>query len=400
MNVLIADKFPEQGIKDLEALGCKVTLNPQLGRDDLVEAAKDAHIIIVRSTEVRQPAIDAAKNLTLVIRAGAGYDTIDVGRAAERGIYVANCPGKNSIAVAELAIALILAIDRRIPDCVAELRAGKWNKKEYSKADGLFGKAIGIVGLGGIGREVLKRAIGIGLKPIGWSRSLTPERADELGIRRCATLEELAAASDIVTVHLARTPETQHVIGKRFFAAMKPKAIFIHTARGGVVDEAALLDAVKTKGIRAGLDVYEKEPKPATADFADPLLAEPTVYGTHHIGASTNQAQDAIAAEAVRIVRSFIETGSVPNCVNLETKSPARWQLVVRHYDKVGVLANVLSTLKERAINVEEMENIIFAGAKAACAKIKLDSQPDDAVLAQIRGRTDEIIHADLVEIG
>jgi D-3-phosphoglycerate dehydrogenase len=399
MNVLIADKFPEQYVDELKKLGCAVTLNPDLGRDDLVEAAKDAHVVIVRSTEVRKPAIDAARNLMLIVRAGAGYDTIDADHAAERGIYVANCPGKNSIAVAELAIGLILAIDRRIPDCVAELRAGKWNKKEYSKADGLCGKTIGIVGLGGIGREVLKRAVGLGLKPLAWSRSLTPELAAELGVRYCHTLEELAQASDIVTVHLARTAETQHVIGKRFFAAMKPKAIFIHTARGGVVDEAALLDAVKTKGIRAGLDVYEKEPKPATADFADPLLAEPAVYGTHHIGASTTQAQNAIAAETVRIVRTFIQTGSVPNCVNLAEKSPAQWQLVVRHYDKVGVLANVLSTLKEQQINVEEMENIIFAGAKAACAKIKLDSKPGDAVLDELARRADEIIHVDLVEI-
>ncbi len=399
MNVLIADKFPEQGIKELEALGCAVTCDPQLGRDDLVEAAKEAHVLIVRSTEVREPAIDAAQNLMLIVRAGAGYDTIDVGHAAERGIYVANCPGKNSVAVAELAIGLIMAIDRRIPDCVAELRAGTWNKKEYGKADGLFGKTIGIVGLGGIGREVLKRAVGLGLKPIGWSRSLTPERASELGIQRCATLEELASSSDIVSVHLARTPETQHVIGKRFFAAMKPKAIFIHTARGGVVDEAALLDAVKTKGIRAGLDVYENEPKPAKAEFISELVAQPGVYGTHHIGASTSQAQSAIAAEVVRVVRSFIDTGTVPNCVNLEAKSPARWQLVVRHYDKVGVLANVLSTLKEQQINVQEMENIIFAGAKAACAKIKVDSKPSDTVLAALRTRADEIIHADLVEL-
>jgi D-3-phosphoglycerate dehydrogenase len=399
VNVLIADKFPDSYVDEIKQLGLQVTYKPDLQRDDLVEAAKNAHVIVVRSTEVRKPAIAAAANLALIVRAGAGYDTIDVADAAERGIYVANCPGKNSIAVAELVIGLILAIDRRIPEGVAELRAGKWNKKEYSKADGLFGRTIGIVGLGGIGREVLKRAVGLGLKPLGWSRSLTPESAAELGIRYCETLEQLAGASDIVTVHLARTPQTQRLIGKHFFAAMKPKAIFIHTARGGIVDEDALLDAVKTKHLRVGLDVYENEPKQATADFSDPLLALPTVYGTHHIGASTEQAQNAIAAEAVRIVRSFVQTGAVPNCVNLETKSPARWQLIVRHFDKVGVLANVLSTLKEQKINVEEMENIIFSGAKAACAKIKLDSEPGNAVLNELRSRADEIIHVDLIEI-
>jgi len=399
MNILIADKFPKEYIEELEGLGHTVTFNPDLQKDDLVEAAKDAHVLVVRSTEVREPVIDAAQNLMLIIRAGAGYDTIDVGHAAERGIYVANCPGKNSIAVAELTIGLILAIDRRLPDCVAESRAGQWNKKEYGKADGLYGRTIGIVGLGGIGREVLKRAVGLGLKPVGWSRSLTPERAAELGIERCETLEELAGKSDIVTVHLARTPETQHIIGKKFFDAMKPKAIFIHAARGGIVDEAALLEAVRSKGIRAGLDVYENEPKAGKADFSNALLAEPTVYAAHHIGASTDQAQMAIAAEALRIIKVFSETGSVPNCVNLETKSPARWQLVVRHYDKVGVLANVLGLIKRNKINVQEMENIIFAGAKAACAKIKLDSKPTEAVLKKIGANADEVIHVDLVEI-
>jgi D-3-phosphoglycerate dehydrogenase len=344
MNILIADKFPKEYVEELEGLGHTVTFSPDLQKDDLVEAATDAHILIVRSTQVRQPAIDAAGNLTLIIRAGAGYDTIDVAHA-------------------------------------------------------LYGRTMGIVGLGGIGQEVLKRAVGLGLRPVGWSRSLTPERAAELGIERCETLEELAAKTDIVTVHLARTPETQHIIGKKFFDAMKPKAIFIHAARGGIVDEAALLEAVRSKGIRAGLDVYEDEPKSGKADFANALLAEPTVYGAHHIGASTDQAQMAIAAEALRIIKVFTQTGSVPNCVNLETKSPARWQLVVRHYDKVGVLANVLGLIKKNKINVEEMENIIFAGAKAACAKIKLDSKPSEAVLKKIGANADEVIHVDLVEI-
>src|SRR6059036_2564106 len=188
MLVLIADKFEESGRIGLRATGCEVLYQPDLKDDALVEAIaqKRPDVLVVRGTKVTEPML-AAGPLKLIVRAGAGYNTIDVAAASRRGIYVANCPGKNSIAVAELAFALILALDRRIADNVIALRRGEWNKKEFSKARGLFGRTLGLVGLGSIAQEMIPRAKAFGMPLIAWSRSLTTERAEALGVERKET---------------------------------------------------------------------------------------------------------------------------------------------------------------------------------------------------------------------
>jgi len=320
-----------------------------------------------------------------------------VAAAAKRGIYVSNCPGKNSIAVAELAFALISSLDRRIADNVASLRAGQWNKSEYSKARGLYGRTLGLIGVGQIGSEMIPRARGFGMPVIAWSRSLTPEKAEALGVEYKADPISVAQEADIVSVHLALNKDTRGFLGEAFFAALKKGAIFINTSRGEVIDQEALKKAIKEKGIRAGLDVFASEPAGGTGEFTDDIAKEPGVYGTHHIGASTDQAQDAIAAETVRIVRTFAETGKVPNVVNLARKTAAVCALVVRHLDKPGVLANTLDAISEARINVEEMENIIFEGGKAAVARIHLARKPEDAILTAIRANTD-ILDISLIE--
>src|SRR6059036_3500815 len=199
MLVLIADKFEESGRIGLRATGCEVLYQPDLKDDALVEAIaqKRPDVLVVRGTKVTEPML-AAGPLKLIVRAGAGYNTIDVAAASRRGIYVSNCPGKNSIAVAELTFALILALDRRIPDNVADLKAGRWNKAEYSKARGLFGRTLGLVGLGRIGQEVLTRARAFGMPVAAWSPSLTPERAESLGVQMKRSPEEAAAACDVL----------------------------------------------------------------------------------------------------------------------------------------------------------------------------------------------------------
>ena len=270
---------------------------------------------MVRSTKVTEPMLEGSA-LKLVIRAGSGYDTIDVAAATQRGIFVSNCPGKNSTAVAELAFGLLLALDRRLADNVAELRQKKWNKKEYSKANGIAGRTLGLIGVGQIGRLMIPRAKAFGMKVAAWSRSLTPEKARELGVEYKSSPEEVAAAADAVSVHVALTPETKGLCGEKFFAALRPGAYFINTSRGGVVDYAALKKAVQEKGIRAGLDVFGQEPATATGDFADDVMELPGVYGTHHIGASTEQAQEAIAEETIRILQAYRDKGEVPNAVN------------------------------------------------------------------------------------
>jgi D-3-phosphoglycerate dehydrogenase len=401
MRVLIADKFEQSGRDGLQAIGCDVSYQPDLKDEALTEAIRQQtpDVLVVRGTKVSEPML-AAGQIKLVVRAGAGFNTIDVAAASRRGIYVSNCPGKNSIAVAELAFALILALDRRIADSVIALRRGEWNKKEFSKARGLFGRTLGLIGVGKIGAEMIPRGHAFGMPVIAWSRSLTPERADALGVEYKATPAEVAQEADIVSVHVALNPDTKRFLGTDFFAAMHEGAYFINTARGEVVDQAALIEAMRSRGIRAGLDVYAAEPTSATAEFTDEIAKEANLYGTHHIGASTDQAQEAIAAETVRIVREFKETGKVPNVVNLARQTPATHRLVVRHLDRPGVLATVLDAIKSEHINVQEMENIVFEGAEAAVARINLDNAPAREMLDKLQAENADIIELDLLGLG
>ena len=416
MKVLVADKFEKSGVDGLEAAGCEVMLDPDLADDALEEAIArtGADVLVVRSTKVTAPMLEAGR-LSLVVRAGAGYNTIDVAAASKLGIYVSNCPGKNAIAVAELAFALILGLDRRVADNVAELRAGRWNKKEYSKAKGLHGRVLGLLGVGSIGREMIRRAAGFGLDVVVWSRrfsgegrSLTEQEARELEVEAALrqvkielapTPEDVAARADILSVHLALGPGTRGMVNANLLARLKPDATFINTARGEVVDHAALASAVREKGLRVGLDVFASEPASATADFSDDLLNLPNVYGTHHIGASTDQAQEAIAAEAVRIVRTYKDTGRVPNAVNLATRTPATHMLVVRHRDRPGVLAHVFNHLRQANLNVQEMENIVFDGAEAAVARINLDGEPSAALRDRMKAGNTDILDLQAVRL-
>jgi D-3-phosphoglycerate dehydrogenase len=396
--VLVADAFERSGIDGLRAAGCEVLHEPALDGDALAEALgrTAADVLVVRSTKVTAAMLDAGA-LSLVVRAGAGYNTIDVAGASARGIYVSNCPGKNAVAVAELTLGLILALDRRIPDNVAALGAGQWDKKRFSKASGLAGRTLGLLGFGAIGREVARRAQACGLHLVIWSRSLTqatePARlglqAAESTVRIADSPSEVAAACDILSVHVALTPETRGLVNSDVFARLKPGAFVVNTARAEVMDYDALEAAVRDKQLRVGLDVFRNEPAGGTGEYRDSLLALPDVYGTHHIGASTEQAQEAIAAETVRIVTAFKQTGKVPNCVNLAGRTPATHLLVVRHRDRPGVLAHVFDQLREASINVQETENVIFEGAHAAVARINLDREPDAGVLGRIEGHAD-----------
>ena len=416
MKVLIADKFEQSGVDGLKAAGCDVLYEPDLKDDTLRHAigASGADVLVVRGTPVTGQMLDSGR-LSLIVRAGAGYNTIDVAGASTRGIYVSNCPGKNAIAVAELAFALILALDRRVPDNVAELRAGKWNKKEFSKAQGLYGRTLGLLGVGHIGREVIRRAAGFGMNIVVWSRRFDGENrpmheqeARDLGIEPALrtiridlapTPGDVAARADVLSLHLALGPETKGLVNAALLDRLKPGAIVVNTARGDVVDYPALAAAVRAKGLRVGLDVFASEPAASTADFHDPLIPLPGVYGTHHIGASTEQAQEAIAAETVRIIRSYKETGKVPNVVNLATRTPATHMLVVRHRDRPGVLAHVFNYLRQDNLNVQETENIVFDGAQAAVARINLDGPPSASLCDRMKGENADILDLHVVRL-
>ena len=352
MKVFIADKVSPQMVKDIERTGAQVTYAPDVSEAELAGSIGDSHVLIVRSKKVNAAAITAAQHLALIVRAGAGVNTIDLDAANERGIQVANCPGQNADAVAELAIGLLAACDRRVVQAHQEMAAGNWNKKEYQKARGLKGCTLGVLGLGSIGTAMAARAKGLQMNVVAWSRSLTPDKARELGVGYCATKELVAETADAVSIHLTFTKELKHLINRDFFGRMKKGAIFINTSRGDLVDTAALKAAIQEKGIRAGLDVFEREPAGAQEPFLDRELAALAIC-TPHIGASTDQASDAICAEAVRIVRMFQETGKAPNAVNVRKQTATAYNLVVRHYNRVGVLAFVLDLLRDEDVCLE-----------------------------------------------
>lgn len=394
MKILIADKFPETGLDRLRDMGFEVVSDPDLEADALEEALRDnrPEVLVVRSTRVEADHLDASPVLALVVRAGAGFNTIDVAGASRRAIHVANCPGKNSIAVAELAFAHLLAMDRHLVDGALDLRNGVWNKKAYAKARGVHGTKLGLLGMGRIGQEMVVRARAFGIDVVAWSRSLTPERAEELGVDPAASPVEVAGRCDVLSVHLALNDDTRHLVDAEVLAALPDGALVINTSRDGVIDQEALAREVETRGLRAALDVFAGEPAGGEGRLDPGIFSLPGVQGSHHIGASTAQAQEAVAEEVLRIVGEFQDTGHVPNCVNLAATTPATHLLVVRHHDRVGALAGVLDALRAADINVQEVENIIFHGAEAASAHLRLDREPDDAVLERVRASSDHVL--------
>lgn len=381
MKVLIADKFPERYIEDLKELGLEVLYNPKLGENDLPEAAKEVDILVVRSTVVNEKTIYESKNLSLIVRAGAGVNNIAIAAANRKGVYVSNCPGKNAIAVAELTIGLMIAMDRWIPDNVIDFRNGVWNKDKYSKAQGLYGRTLGVIGVGSIGKEVAKRALALGMNVYGKDIS----RIEGIAIKDFSEMDQLLPLCDVVSVHLPLTEQTRNLFDQKMFSYMKDGALFINTSRAEIVDEDALLWAVENKKIRAAMDVFKDEPEAKSGAVSSKLQSNPNIYITHHIGASTEQAQNAVAEETVRIIKDYLTSGVIAHWVNRARITDAKYQLVVKHYDKPGVLASVLNVIRQANINIEEIENVIFDGGIVACCTMKLKDPLSQELLNQIK---------------
>jgi D-3-phosphoglycerate dehydrogenase len=400
MRILIADQLSAQVPTGLRELRCDVIVDSTLSGDALRDKISDLdpQVLVVRSTKVQEQHLRAASSLSLVIRAGAGVNTIDVDTASRSGIYIANCPGKNAVAVAELTWGHIINADRRIADNVSALREGQWLKKSFAKeCRGLKSRVLGIVGAGSIGREVAQRGHAFGMHILGWDPFVTDQEMSAHGIHKQDSLIEMSRQVDVLSVHLPLNDSTRGIIDHGVLGALPAHAIFVNTSRGPVVDEEALGQAIKEKQLRVGLDVFCQEPSDDGA-WEQALVAHDTVYGTHHIGASTEQASEAVGDEVLRIVAALIQTGSVPNCVNLAQQRHASALLVVRHADAVGVLADVLDQLRRANINVQEMENIIFRGALAACARIQIDRAPDDSTLTEIQ-RSEHIFSVEVVAL-
>ena len=388
MRILLADKLAPEVLQKLERTGATVHSEPGAAGEALTAclARIDPEVLVVRSTPVHARDVAAAPSLALIVRGGAGVNTIDLAAASARGIFVANCPGRNAAAVAELALGHLLNLDRRICDNVVALRQGQWNKKEFGVAEGLQGRTLAIIGMGSIGTRLAHMADALGMRVTAWSRHLTQPEANARGITRAETIEEAVRTAHAVSLHLALTAETRGCINETVFAAMMPGAYLINTARAELVDEKALHRALAEKRIRVGLDVYGDEPKEKTCDYPCAIAQIPGVYGTHHIGASTRQAEEAVGEEICRIVAAFAAGEDVPNCVNLAHDTGATYNLVVRHADRVGVLASVLDVLRQAQHNVQDMQNIIFSGGHAACARIAVGRKPDVDTVTRIAG--------------
>ncbi len=399
MRVLIADKLAPLAAQLLRDAGHDVFEEPAASGAALVLALKrcGAEVLVVRSTRVGATHLEASASLALVVRAGAGVNTIDLDAAGAQGVFVSNCPGRNAIAVAELTMGLLLSIDRRIPDNVISARAGRWAKGEFSKAQGLAGRRLGLLGMGRIGCAVAQRARAFGLSVTAWSRSLTPEAADELGVRWAPDPVHVARHSDILSVHLALADATRGLVSAEVLGALPEGAVVLNTSRAEVVDEAALLEGLDHRGLRAGLDVFAGEPSGKMGELNSPLASHERVYLTHHIGASTEEAQRSVASEVAHIVVAYGHAGHPPNCVNLLEASSADHLLVVRHLDRVGVLASVLSELRGADFNVKEMQNTVFQGEHAAVARIGVSGDPS-ALLPKLQA-LEHVLHVGCVRV-
>ncbi len=387
LKVLFADSIAEGPLQPLTAAGVQCDVRSGLNAEDLPEAISGYQGLVVRSTKVTDATIAAANGLQFIVRAGAGVDNIDTDSASKCGVYVCNVPGRNAVAVAELTMGLLLSIDRRIADNTAELRAGTWNKTVYSNADGLLGKTIGIVGLGDIGLAVAKRAKSFGMivtaaRKDGRSEKVQ-QRIRSIGIRIVDTQEDLLAEADVVSIHVPKADSTVGLVDAAFLAHMKPNAILLNTSRGEVLEEGALLVALN-KGLRAGLDVFANEPKASPGTFASDVASHPNVVGTHHIGASTTQAQNSVAQGTVETIQAFL-AGAPINVVNMHTQPTGTASLIIKHHDRVGVLASVFELLRSAGVNVQQMENRLFAGeGGAAVASIHVSELPSAAGLTEL----------------
>lgn len=380
LKVLVADKFPDKYIQQMKDLDLEVIYNAKLGEKDLPEAAKEVDIVVVRSTVVNEETINKSNKLNLIIRAGSGVNNINIAAANKKGIYVTNCPGMNAVAVAELAIGLMISLDRFIPDNVADFNKGIWNKDKYSKGKGLKGKTLGLIGVGNIGKEVAKRALAFEMNVYG--KDIT--RIEGVQIKDFSEMDQLLPLCDIVTIHLPATPQTKGLFNKQLFSYMNNGSYLINTSRQDIIVEDDLLEAIKEKNIRYACDVFKGEPEGKAGEVSSKLQNNPNIYVTHHIGASTEQAQDAVAEETVNIIKHFIYSGVIDHWVNRAKITDAHFQLVVKHYDKPGVLATVLDVIRSGNINIEEIENIIFEGGIAACCTMKLQTAATADMLKKI----------------
>ena len=364
MKVLISDSLSEEGINILKEAGLEVVYKPGLSPEELKNEIAEVDALIIRSgTKVTRDIIEAAKNLKVIGRAGTGLDNVDIQAANEKGIVVMNVPGGNTLSAAEHTLALLFSLARRIPQANLSVKQGLWERKKFMGVE-LNGKTLGIIGLGRIGSIVAEKALCLKMHVLAYDPFISPEAAAEKGIE-LVSLDELFSRSDFITIHTPLTKETYHMIDRSAFEKMKPGVYIINCARGGIIDEEALYEAIvsgKVAGV--ALDVFEKEP----VDPNHPLLKLDQVIATPHLGASTIEAQKVVAVEIAKQVVDYLLYGIVRNAVNVPSISAETLKViqpVLNLGEKIGLLAAQIS---EGAI--KEVE-ITYKGELA-----QLDTKP------------------------
>ncbi len=365
-RIFVADKLHKKGVELLEAQSdFEVVVKPGLGEDELCEAIKGMHAVIVRSgVKITGKVIEAADVLRVIGRAGIGVDNIDVAKATERGILVMNNPSGNAVTTAEHAIALMFALARRIPQAHASVTSGKWERSKFQGTE-LSGKILGIVGLGNIGSIVAEKAVGLGLTVIAHDPYASEEAARRLGVK-LVSFDELLEQADIITLHVPLTENTKGLIGSKALSKMKERALLINCARGGVVDEEALVEALKGGRIAgAAIDVYSQEPP--SPDH--PLFSLENVVCTPHLGASTREAQENVAIGIVQQITDFLRKGIIRHAVNMPSISPEAFEAIRPYTFLIEKLGRFVALMKEEGITAVSVK---YAGdvAKHDCTPL------------------------------
>ena len=387
---MVADLFSPEGIEEMKKMGHEVIYQPKVVGAEFVKLMADVKpvVLVVRSKKVTKEVIDADPKLEFVIRAGAGFDTIDVDYCSAKGIYVSNCPGKNSIAVAELAMGLIISVDRRLAENDKLLKEGKWEKGLFAECIGLKGRTLGLLGIGNIGKEVCKRCLAFDMKVIAWDSFFTKEEMAAMGAVKVETVQDIAKNADIISIHLpAIKGITVNMINKEFLNLMKPETVFINTSRANLVVEDDVLERLeKVKGFWYAADVFSNEPADKKAAYDHKLAKHPKVVGTHHIGASTKEAETAIGIEAVRMVKEYGATKKVNNCVNLATDIKVTHNIAVKYANQVGTLPSIMDLFTKYQLKIEELHNEVFKDRHACVAGIHFtgDIAKKDEMVAEI----------------
>ena len=346
-RVLIADKLEPAGIELLQKAGIEVDNRPGLKGDDLKAALQSADAAICRSQpKITADLLDEPGKLRAIARAGVGVDTIDVPAATRRGIVVMNTPGGNTVSAAEHTVALMMALARQVPAADAAMKAGGWDRNKFLGTQ-LSGKTLGVIGLGRIGQEVARRARGLEMDVVGFDPFVTSAKAAELGITPAADLATLLPKVDFLSLHVPLTAETRNLIGARELGMMKKTARVLNVARGGIIDEQALADALKAGTIAgAGIDVFSTEPAPAD----NPLRAAPNVVLTPHLGASTVEAQESVALEAAQLIVDFLLKGVVANAVNMAAVDRTELEGLRQYVDLARRLGLLQAQLAQGAV--------------------------------------------------